>query len=141
MDEKILKLLYRSFDTSLTPEEQTILDQAMEQSEELRQEMEKIILIRKKVEASSMNTFKPFFVDRVMQRIERIKNRNYYNLLDESLFRIFKPVMIAAILLILIITSYNITSTKQLSLEGILAVPDVTLEQAFDPSLSYNMEE
>jgi hypothetical protein len=141
MDEKILKLLYHSFDTLLTPEEQKILDQAVSQSEELKQEMEKIILIRKKVKANSVKTFKPFFADRVMQRIDRIKNRNYNDLLGESLFRIFKPVMIAAVLLILIITSYNMTSTKQLSLEGILAVPEVTLEQAFDPSLAYNMED
>ena len=52
-----------------------------------------------------------------------------------------KTLLIAAILLIIAVTSYNIAITKQFSLEGILAVPQVTLEQAFDPSLSLYAED
>ena len=141
MDSKIVKLLYRSFDTSLNPEEQKKLDEAMEQSDQLRKESERIKIIRKKLEANKEQSFNPFFADKVMQRINKISIMDNNELFYESLFKVFKPVMVAAILLIIGISSYNIANTRQFSLEGVLAVPEVTLEQAFDPSLSIDMED
>jgi hypothetical protein len=141
MNEKNLKLLYRSFDVPLSPDEQEQLNKALDKSQELRKELEKLRVIRKNVAASKELSFKPFFAERVMQQINKISMINYYDILYQSLARLFKPVLVTAILLIIAISTYNITNTRQISLEGALAVPRITLEQAFDPSLSLYMEE
>jgi hypothetical protein len=141
MDEKIVKLLYRSLDAALTPAEQEQLDAAVKKSKELKKEKKRLVAVRGKIELHKEKSFKPFFTEKVMQQINRTAMIGFNDIFYQSLFKLFKPVMVAAILIIIAISTYNIANTRQISLEGALAVPQVTLEQAFDPSLSLNLEE
>ncbi len=54
MDEKILELLYRSFDSELSRDEQNKLRQALEKSEELKSHKEEMLKMRK-----SLKTYNP----------------------------------------------------------------------------------
>jgi hypothetical protein len=141
MDKKIVNLLYRSLDAALSPAEQEQLDEAVKKSEELKKEKKRLVAVREKIELQKEQSFKPFFTARVMQKINETAVIDYNDIFYRSLFRMFKPVMVAAILLIIAISGYNIVNTRQISLEGALAVPRITLEQAFDPSLSLDLEE
>ena len=137
MDENMLQLIYRSFDSELSAEEQEQLDKALALSAELRAEQAKISAIRNKVLQSKEPAFRPFFADRVMARIRSANNAAGKELFFESLISVFKPLAIAAAILIIIITSYNMNRAGQVSLEAAMALPEVALEEAFDPTLSF----
>jgi len=141
MDEKLKKLLYRSFDTDLSPEEKKQLDIALRQSSDLRIEKDRISALRDNIASGKKQSFEPFFADRVMGRVYDIDKENEEDLFFERLFALFRPVAIAATVLIVIAIGYNIGSSGQISLEGALAVPEVTLDEVYDPTLTLAMEE
>ena len=58
----------------------------------------------------------------------------------DSLISIFRPIVIGAAILLIAIMSYNVIKTDQLSLAGAFATPEVTLEEASDPTLTLAME-
>ena len=141
MKEKDLELLYRSFDAPLTPEEQKRLKNALVGSKALRQEKKRIESIRKSVAHSAAHSFKPFFADRVMQRIE--KSRQEQTESDpffESLIAVFRPVAMGAAVLMIVLLTFNMIKSDRLSLAGAFAEPEVTLAEAFDPTLTLAME-
>jgi len=141
MDEKIKELLYRSFDETLSPEDDKSLEQALANSIELMLEKENITRLRDQISESQTKHFKPFFADRVLNQIQTsTANQNEETLFD-SLFILFRPVAIAATALIIIVAGYNIVSTGQFSLEGAMGMPQVTLDDVYDTSLAVVMEE
>ena len=141
MDEKIKILLYRSFDEDLNPDESKMLEKVLEKSEELQKEKEKITRLRVNINEGKASAFKPFFAERVLNRIQASVNSQEADTFFESLIVIFRPVAIAAVVLIISVAAYNIITSGQISIEGALAVPEVTLDDAYDTSLAVVMEE
>jgi len=72
MDKKIIDLLYRSFDSDLSAEEQHLLEQALRESDALKTEKEKITAIRANLALEKEQSFKPFFAERVMNKIQNV---------------------------------------------------------------------
>lgn len=141
MNGKILNLLYSSFDTTLTQAEQKLLDEALVGSRELREEKEKIEMMRTIISDSTSKSFKPFFAERVMQRVrllqqQRLRQVSFF----DSLQYIFRPIAIAAIMLIIALMSYNLLKSNHLSFLNVYPEPEVTLEQVLDPTLTLTME-
>ena len=141
MDKKLKDLLYRSFDSDLDPKDKKLLEEALSQSDEFRREKEMIILLRDKVQQGKVTSFRPFFADRVMEKIRSLNRIDESEQFFESLFVLFRPITIAAAVLIIIIAAYNITSSDQFSLEGALGIPEVTVNEAYDPTLALLTEE
>ena len=141
MDKKIKELLYRSFDSELSSEERKFLDNALSESEDLRNEKELISSLREKIKTSSTKSFNPGFADRVMKTIRSSKRSDESEQFFESLSVIFRPIAIAATVLIIIIAGYNMNKTDNYSLEGALGVPEVTVNDVYDPSLALVSEE
>jgi hypothetical protein len=75
MDKKLRDLLYRSFDSKLSPEEKKLLEQALSQTKELRQEKKMITSLREGIKRSKMTSFQPYFADRVMENIRSSTDR------------------------------------------------------------------
>ena len=141
MNDKILKLLYRSFDEPLTPAEKLFLDNALKQHRELREEKERISALREKVSRNGSQSFKPFFAERVMQRISRSEyGTSGQEVFWDSLVTMFRPVAIGAAIILLVIMTYNIKKSDHLSFAAAFASQEVTLEDAIDPTLSLAME-
>ena len=141
MKNEDLELLYRSFDDSLTPEEQRQLIDALSNSKALRDEKNRIVTMRKAVSGSAARSFKPFFAERVMQRIENIRQKQTKkDPFFESLLAVFRPVAMGAAILMIILLTYNMIKSDRLSLAGAFAEPEVTLEEAFDPTTMLVME-
>ena len=141
MDKKLKELLYRSFDSDLDQEEQSILENALAGSRELRQEKELIESLRRDIQETKDSSFTPGFAARVMAEINRQKSANESEPLFESLFVVFRPIAIAATVLIIIIAGYNMSSTGEFSVEGALGIPEVTVDDVYDPSLALVTEE
>ena len=140
MDNKIKKLLYRSFDEDLNPEEKKILKKALAKSEELRDEQAALSEIRKNLSSAGEFKFGPQFTDNVMRKIFALEDDSEPELYFENLFRIFRPVAVAALLLIIFISSYNLIVTDEYSFSGILNIPEASLEEAFEPDYSLYTE-
>jgi len=138
MNNELIKLLYRSFDETLTQCEQLQLDDALAQSRELRDERDRIAQMRSTISNSSAPSFQPFFAEKVMRRI-READRKQENFFD-SLIEVFRPVAIAATILFIVLLSYNLFKSDKVTLASALAEPEFTLEQSLDPTLTLVME-
>ena len=141
MDNKLKDLLYRSFDSDLNQKEQKILDEALSQSSELRQEKEMIASLRENIKGSKTTSFNPLFADRVMENLHLSEEADESEKFFESLFVFFRPIAIAATVLIIIIAGYNMSTTGHYSLAGALGVPEVTVDDVYDPTLALVTEE
>jgi hypothetical protein len=134
MDEKILKLLYRSLDASLTDAEQAELQQALTQSDELRAEKKRIVALRKQLQRGAVRTFRPFFAERIVSRLERAKRQNLrqYDFFDSMVY-VFRRVLVAAAVIVILLVSYNIIENNGLSMNKLLGFQEVTPEDVWLP--------
>lgn len=141
MDKKELELLYRSFDDVLTPEEQKQLEKVLASSKDLREEKKRVVSMRNAVSGSGVQSFKPFFAERVMRRIQQLKpTEKSPDLFFESLMAVFRPIAVGAAVVVIILLSYNMIKSDRLSLAGAFAEPEVSIEEAFDPTVTLAME-
>ena len=141
MNKKIIKLLYKSFDAPLSEKEKEILVKALKESEDLRREKEKIITMREKLAAAPAVSFRPFFAERVLNRIKAQKNSLSERVsIFDSLVTAFKPVAIAAMILLISIMFYNLKTTENYTLAGALGKEPVSLEQVVDPVYVLELE-
>jgi hypothetical protein len=140
-NKKIRELLYRSFDDHLTVEEEEKLTEALAKSKELREERDQLSTLRKVVVTGATDSFKPFFVERVMRGISlEKKGTPEREPFFKSLFTVFRPIAVAAVILIIVLVSLNLLNEDNLSLASAFALPEVTVEEAFDPTLILSLE-
>ena len=132
MDKKIEKLIYRSFDDELTPEEKRELEGALDESEITAAEVKSIRQMRGILSGMKAGKFSPGFSDRVMESIKKGKMINGH-LLYSVMMKQFRNVAIAASLLITLIISFNFLSSGEVSINSALGIEDSTMELAFDP--------
>ena len=138
MNKKMRILLYRSFDESLTPEERKRLDEALEKSQALREEKQHIESMRMAAASGGKRAFQPQFAQRVMRRIRQAEVTEIP--FFEALIAEFRPLAIGAAVLVIALLSYNIIRSDRFSLAAAFAEPEITLEEAYDPSLMLTME-
>ena len=133
MDKKTLKLLYRSLDEELNREEKENLEKAIKESAELRIEKERLLAQRQAIAESRGLFFKPFFTERVMDRIKALdQKKNGFESFYDTLLLMFRRFAIlgAAILLLLLI--YNLQVGDILPSEEIMFASDFTFEEILD---------
>jgi len=129
-NKKILKLLYRSFDHRLKEKEQKKLAQALEHSPGLQQEKKQIEAQRKILANTEIQSFKPFFVERVMAQVNALGGKT--NGLDlqmfyESLVSVFRRFAVAGAVISVLLFFYNLGVGEILPLEEALTMSDITL--------------
>lgn len=141
MNRKIKKLFYRSFECILSPREQEILDHALKKSDALRGEKKQLEVLRHTLSSQTGQTFGPLFADRVMQLIGQLrKQKTRGEQFFEAMFSEFRPIAVGAIILFIILVSFNLIRADRLSLASAFAEPRVTLEEVYDPILMIHME-
>jgi hypothetical protein len=142
MNKKILKLLYRSFDSQLTRQEQQQLDEALANSRALREERERIISLRNDISSLTVNSFKPFFAERVMQQINRLHNteQSLYPFF-ESLWYLFRRVVIAGAVVVIILISHNLWVSHDITLASALGASQPTVEELLKTPFDLILEE
>lgn len=130
MDQKVLELLYRSFDGQLTPAEQERLDEALRHSQPLREEKEKIAAMRQAVSGSAAQSFQPFFAERVVQRIQAERKPQAESGEDffGSLAWSFRRIALAGTIAVLLLLAGSVIQRGEISLNSVLAMPQLTIE-------------
>lgn len=125
MNEKMLELLYRSFDDELTEAERDELHAALTASPELQEEKKRLAELRKMVGETAESTFKPFFSARVMRQVKELQRG------PEEWVRAlvwgFKRVVIAGALTAVLLVAVNVASGGRLSFDSLLALPQLEI--------------
>ena len=131
MNKKIKQLLYRSFDQELTPEERSILDNALSNSEALRIEKNKIENMRAKFANISDSHFQPSFVDKVMFRVQKEKVNTTIGMEEffDSFLWSFKRFAVGSILIVCLLFLINVLNAGSVTLDSALALPQIDLEK------------
>jgi anti-sigma factor RsiW len=122
-------LLRRALDGELAAEDEKRFAALLEKTPALRSEWERIQRLRALVQESRENSFGPFFSSRVMNRIRSGEKRESFT---QALAWIFRRVAVAAIILIVALTAYNISTHRALGnhlspLEAALGLPPATV--------------
>lgn len=135
-------LLYRSFDEKLSATEKQNLDRALEQSVELQAEKENLIHLRENLSFAETASFKPFFAERVTNRVKEI-SRSSFAATDffESLNFLFKRVAIVGSIAAVVLFSVNVFSNNSNINSHETATRNVTLEEDFYSNYLASMEE
>ena len=116
----VKELLVRSFDEQLLPEEQKKLNEALTQSEELRQEMKEIKELRDLIGGFSPS-FEPGFSQAVLVKIEHTEQNSSLS----NLFKKFAFGGVAAIIALLV--SVYLTDGN-LSVDSLLGLSDLSTD-------------
>lgn len=124
MDNSLYNLLLRSFDAPLAEAERRQLDGALEASKDFRATRQEIINLRAGLQAVGHQSFKPFFAERVLERL-----RNPQQSLADYFVSVFRRVAIGAAVLVIICSAYNISRANDFTLESALGIHQPTLEQ------------
>ena len=130
----VKKLLYESFERSLNEEEKNTLTDALVSSRELREEREKILGIRARLSAGAVRDFSDGFEEKVLRKINSPavkKNTDY--LFFKSLNMMFKRIVYATVIIIVISVSYNFSKSGSISIQSALGIKqqETTLADAF----------
>jgi anti-sigma factor RsiW len=142
MNKKAIELLYRSFDDSLAPREKEQLEEALAGSKELREEKERIRAMRGAISAGAARSFKPFFAERVMRKIASTRERNRSaEAFFESLQYAFRRVAVVGATVIIALAVYNFVKTGDVSVVGVLGMPQETLEEVLESPFDFTLEE
>ena len=129
MKKKWLDLLRRSFDDHLSRPDQETLERILAESAELRSEKRRLTDLRNLITSSSAESFRPFFIERIMDAVAgRGLARTPVNGWQSALGEVFRPVAIAATLTIVGLLILGLSTTGNLSLEGLLGIPEYSLE-------------
>lgn len=136
MDKRILKLLYRSFDSDLKEKDRRRLAEALEESAELQKEKERIFFLRRAVSDSVPGSFPPLFAERVMSRVLSVETREKILAASFDAFRaVFKRFALISFLILIGLVSYNLMCSDFLSQNEICYVSDITLGEILPPPL------
>ncbi len=133
MDEKILELLYRSFDSNLNPDEQKVLEYALANSKELKSHKEEMLKMRNSLRSDILQKFGYLFADKVMQKIKNLEEKSKDELFFDSIISIFRPIAIAATFILIFLVSYNLINENGNLFNNTQQSVDITLAEAFDP--------
>jgi hypothetical protein len=142
MNKKTLKLLYRSFDSQLTKQDQQQLDEALTNSQALREEMKRIVSLRNDISSNIADSFKPFFAERVTQRISALDNTEQSSyVFFESLWYLFRRVAIAGTVIVLILISHNLWVSRDITLVSAFGISQPTAEELLKTPFDLILEE
>ena len=131
---KTEKLLFKSLDGNTSPGESEILRKELQHSEELRKTAKQINEMRKLVSESAETSFKPFFEERLLSKLNASTAPElYFNSWTNSLAVSFRQVAITAIIILVILVSFNLNNGNKYSIENIFSSSHKNIESAFDP--------
>ncbi len=127
---KVLKLLYRSFDTDLSERKQLRLDEALEQSKDLRKERKLILSRRQAVADSAVRTFRPYFADRVMSQVTAMgdKKDTQESFYDALMFG-FKRLAVVGALVMIGLISFNVIKGHVIPIDEAFFASDLVIEE------------
>jgi predicted PurR-regulated permease PerM len=136
---KIKKILYKRFDMQLTPDEDIILKNALANSEELRNEKERIEELRFAIASIEKKEFSNSFDFKLSKTID-LQNEtkpasisNGYASLFYSLEYSFKRLIYAFIIILILFFSYKYGKNGSITLKNVFETESISISDAIDP--------
>ena len=134
-NKKLEKLLYKSFDAELSNKESKILENELKHSKELRKLQEQISAMRKAVQNSKSESLKPFFQERVLNKIKSNSEPiSFYNELGEIFGGVFKQVALGVVILLLALVIYNFDQGNNEGIKNLFGAYKTPIQFALDPA-------
>jgi hypothetical protein len=134
--KKLEELLYKSFDGILTIQEAELLKEELRKSPELEETYKRIKTIRNAVGEAAEDSFKPFFEERLLNKIFYPATKENVNLnWMDSFNKSFRQVAYAAVVVLTLLIIYNVNNGNISSLENLLGTYRTPIEYALDPSV------
>lgn len=135
-DKKLEKLLYKSFDGILTIKEAELLKEELRKSPELEETYNQIKKIRSAVGEASEESFKPFFEERLINKIFNTeKKENPLVNWTDSFSKSFRQVAYTAVVILTLLVIYNVNSGNISSIENLIGIYRTPIEYVLDPSV------
>ena len=106
----------------------------------MQKEKENLKLLRDKLSNQIQFGFTASFVDKVMNQVQKLSKQEDNYEFFENIYLLFRPIVIAATVLIIALVSLNFIKSEKISLEDAIAVPDVTISDAYDPITDLSLE-
>ena len=128
--KKIIKLLYKSFDTDLSKRKNLRLEKALDESKDLREEKELIFSRREAITDSAEKAFRPYFADRVMAQIAAIGDRKdtQESFYDALMFG-FKRLAVVGALVMIALLFFNVFQGHIIPVDEAFFASDLALEE------------
>ena len=128
--KKILKLLYRSFDTDLSKKKNLRLEKALHESKALRDEKGLILSRRKAFTENSERAFSPYFADRVMSQISAIGDKkNTQESFYDALVFVFRRLAVVGTLVMIGLIFFNIIQGHVIPADEVFFATDLVFEE------------
>jgi hypothetical protein len=141
MKDEMLDLLYRSYDGDLTLEEQRRLDEGLSSSPDLRAEKKRLEQLRGAIRSGATESFRPFFAERVMQRLEgELKPSNGVQELFDSLASAFRRIGVVGAAAAVILIALNLSSSEDKSLAAAFGASESSVEYLIGSPLESVLE-
>ncbi len=133
INRKVIKRLYRSLDSELKDKDRMKLEEALRKSKTLQKEKERLLAQRRVVSESAGQSFGPFFVEHVMNRIEGLDQRkNGLEAFYESFMAAFRKVAIVSATVLVLLISYNVIKSDIIPEDELFFMADTTIEEILD---------
>jgi len=137
MRKRDRKQLLRAFNEDMPEALRLKLENKLQESETLCREKKEYSEVREVLARNTETSFGPGFTDRVMRRIRNEAVHEPGEDFFESLIRLFRPLVLGAALVIIMLLSYNTIRNGGSMLSGIVKSPDVTMQEVFEPTLVF----
>jgi len=135
-DKKLEKLLYKSFDGILSIKEAELLREELRKSPELEETYNQIKKIRRAVGDTTEESFKPFFEERLINKIFNTeKKENPLVNWADSFNKSFRQVAYTAVAILALLIIYNVNSGNISSIENLIGIYRTPIEYVLDPSV------
>lgn len=123
-DVQAYELLLRSLDSALNPEEEQLLETALQQSAELREQRESLLAFRA-ISSKQTLRFKPFFTGRLMSRIQAERVDSIWGIPIRS--ATFLRVAIPAVAVVCLLLAGVYLTEGALSIEAMTGLSDLSV--------------
>ncbi len=134
--KKVLKLLYRSFDTDLSKKKNQRLQKALDDSKDLRDEKELILSRRKAVTDNAERAFRPYFADRLMAQIAAMGDKkNIQESFYDALIFGFKRLAVVGALVMIGLIFFNVIQGHIIPVDEVFFASDMALEEILNLSI------
>ena len=138
------KLMLKALEDDLSSDERDRLKTLFDASPELRDEYDELLHTQKWVAYARYDSFKPYFAERVLQRLQGDRDSIFSDDFYISLVHNFYRLAFTVLVIIMLIGSYNIfsadnTSTKQPVIESVIALPPFSVINTNTTLLNYKV--
>ncbi len=137
---KNLRLLYKSFDSKLSSEENKKLERELQQNRNYALEKEELLKLRELISTAGDNSLKPFFEERTISKLRELESPNGFGQFLYFQYTMFKRIAFTAIFLVLLLVSYNFIQQGTISFESAFGISSYNLEDVNDPTILLTME-